>query len=227
MTEIKKTEKIPTSGRDSLKKFIAPLAVLLLLCVVLLGLLVVSSMGVRDTPPVFTIPGHSIVISSGNSTGLDLSRGFWTTSHNYGPLQTIPAVFSTKTTDSGAFTLLSFAELHPEQWQDLTLPITLYGNPYTAEMTVVPPGFTVIGEVTGVRTMYKGTIADLPYSRIELLITDTNLISGVIYLADDCIYISPVQNREYTQNTTNPLHIAYSDRELPRPSYPPMPIDRH
>lgn len=138
-----------------------------------------------------------------------------TAAHNYGPLQTIPEAFYAKTTDSGTFTLLSFAELHPEKWQNLTLPITLYGRPYTAEMTTTPPGFTESGDVTGVRTMYKGTITGLPNSRIELLITDTNLISGVMYLTDDCIYISPVKNREYTQNTTNPLHIAYPDREHP------------
>ncbi len=209
-----------------MKNTTALVPILLLLCVVLLGLLVVSSMDVWDTPPVFTIPGHSIVISSGNSTGLDLSTGFRTASQNYGPIQT-PEVFSTKTTDSGAFTLLSFAELHPEKWQDLTLPITLYGHSYTAEMTAVSPGFIVFGDPNGIRTMYKGTITGLPDSRIELLITDTNMISGAIYLVDDCIYISPVQNREYGQNTTNPLHIAYSDRELPRPSYTPMPIDPH
>lgn len=208
-------------------KKLTVLITLLLLCVVLLGFCIVSSIDTQNTiPPVFTIPGHSIVISSGNSTGLELSQGFRTSVHDYGPIQ-IPAVFSTKTTDSGAFTLLSFAELHPDEWQTLTLPITLYGHPYTAEMTSVSPGFIVFGDVNGIRTMYKGTITGLPNSRIELLITDTNLISGVIYLTDDCIYISPVQNREYTQNTTNPLHVAYSDRQLPRSSHPPMPIDRH
>ncbi|MDV0443598.1 hypothetical protein [Methanorbis rubei] len=202
------------------------LITLLLICVLVLGLWMILSMDVQDAkPPVFTIPGHSIVISSGDSTGLELSQGFQTATQNYGPIQ-IPDVFSTKTTDSGSFTLLSFVELHPEEWKNLTLPITLYGQPYTAEMTAVSPGFIVFGDPNGVRTMYKGTITDLPNSRIELLITDTNLISGVIYLTDDCIYISPVQNREYTRNTTNPLHVAYSDRELPRPSQNPMPIDR-
>lgn len=61
-----------------MKKPTTLITLLLLVCIVLLAFWAVSSMEVRDTnPPAFTMPGHSIVISSGNITGLEPSRGIY------------------------------------------------------------------------------------------------------------------------------------------------------
>ena len=123
--------------------------------------------------------------------------------------------------DSGTFTLFTFDNTLPSpRPENLTLPITLIGRTYTAELKG-----TLLNSPVPDRYMYSDQISGLENSRIKLFLTDTNLISGSISLADDYLEIGPVQNHEYGQSTQNPLHIVYSVRDIPKPSGTPLPVD--
>lgn len=197
----------------SLKKIFSTKSVLLVLLLAVAMMVVPVSATVT---PIFSIPDSTSIVFPND--GISTLRAV-----DYGPLN-IPNSFlnfegkstlSSSSVTTSPYNLVTFTNPISVRSDTVNLPITLYGQPYTAALTKSHIDSGIDG-MDG----YTGTILGLDNSRIILVITDDNLVTATIQLEDDYLVINPAQNRAYTENTLHPLHVIYSENDLILPTEP-------
>ncbi|MCZ9313321.1 MAG: M12 family metallo-peptidase [Methanocorpusculum sp.] len=189
------------------KTIISPKSVLLVL---LLAAAVMAVPVSATITPIFSIPGNTSVVFP--SEGISPYSTV-----DYGPLNIPNSFLNSESTSTQSlslvttspYNLVTFTNPISVRSDTVNLPITLYGQSYTAILTKSDINSGIDG-MDG----YIGTIMGLNNSRIVLVIVNGNTVTGSIQLDDDYLVISPAQNRFYTDNTEYPLHIVYSENDL-------------
>lgn len=188
----------------------------LVLLVLLLAVAVVAVPVSATDTPIFSIPGNTTLVFP--NEGISPYSTV-----DYGPLN-IPNSFlnsqgtstqSPSTVGTSPYNLVTFTNPISVRSDTVNLPITLYGQSYTACLTKS----NIDSGIDGMDG-YTGTIMGLNNSKIILVVTDNNLVTATIQLEDDYVVINPAQNREYTENTLYPLHVIYSENDLVLPEEP-------
>ncbi|GAB7015999.1 hypothetical protein [Methanogenium cariaci] len=118
----------------------------------------------------------------------------------YGPL-TIPSTVN-------RYDIVQFSQTHLNPDQNNSLKVTVHGQAY--DMHLERMNFEDIDD--GIDS-YSGSIDGLDDS-VAIFTFDRNLVLGSVQLRDEFLFVSPVQNREYSLNTTMPLHIVYSSKDM-------------
>ena len=179
----------------------------LLMVVVLIGgifLLVVSAnekmqdTDIRiNTGAMFEISGSTHTLKTDVSS---LDNTLESLSDEYGPL-TIPSTVE-------RYDIVQFSEIPLNPMKTNSLKVTLYDQEYDLHLERM--NFEAIDD--GIDS-YSGSIDGIDDS-VAILTFDRNLVQGSIQLQGEFIFITPVQNREYSQKTAMPLHIVYSSKDM-------------
>lgn len=124
-------------------------------------------------------------------------------SDEYGPLN-IPSTVE-------RYDIVQFSEIHLNPDQTNSLKVSLYDQEY--DMHLERMNFEAIDD--GIDS-YSGSINGLDDS-VAIFTFDRNLVQGSVQLRDEILFITPVQNRENSQETQMPLHIIYSSKDMEQP----------
>lgn len=186
------------------------LAVLLLITIAVVP---ATASSLTSTETLFSIPGKTTLVYPAENSGI----APYSATQDYGPLD-IPSAFlqpetniQTVSAAISAYQLVSFDNIIPVRSNTVSLPITLYGQSYTVPLTRM----TIESIDDGIDT-YQRTVPGIADSLVIVTVAGDNLFYGSIMLPNDEIEIYPVQNRNYTSTTPKPLHIIYSENDLPQ-----------
>ena len=162
--------------------------------------------------PIFTIPEKTIVYDGkAGPENVALSDveipEYLTTSSNKNLFE------RESTSKSTIYDMVKFSNVIPIRSDSISIPITIYGTEYIADLEKLSLG----DENDGIDS-YSGTLRGVSDSKVIWTVDENNVVSGFLSYPGEYIVIKPVQ--ESGKNVASPLHVVYSEYDLEQPESP-------
>lgn len=162
--------------------------------------------------PIFTIPEKTIVYdgkAGPENVGLSDVEipEYLTASSNKNLLE------RDSTGKSTIYDMVKFNNVIPTRSDSISIPITIYGTEYIADLEKLSLG----DENDGIDS-YSGNLRGVSDSKVIWTVDENNVVSGFVSYPGEYIVIKPVQ--ESGKSVASPLHVVYSEYDLEQPESP-------